>query len=68
MTLVACDGSGETAVTDLTGWIEDQAALMGVLKQLHAMGLTLLSVERLKDDVEATMPRRGEELTDGARA
>jgi len=47
LTLAVRDGGGRTVVTDLTGWISDQAALMGVLEQLYALGLTLLSVERL---------------------
>ena len=47
MTLAVRDGGGETAITDLTGWVTDQAALMGVLEQLYALGVTLLSVERL---------------------
>jgi hypothetical protein len=51
MTL-AVEGQGGDAVTDLTGWISDQAALMGVLEQLYALGMTLLSVERLKEGVD----------------
>jgi hypothetical protein len=42
------DRDEATPVTNLTGWIADQAALMGVLEQLYALGLTILSVERLK--------------------
>jgi len=48
MTLAVHDGGGQTGVTDLTGWLTDQAALMGVLEQLYALGATLLSVERLE--------------------
>jgi|WetSurMetagenome_2_1015567.scaffolds.fasta_scaffold417936_1 hypothetical protein len=40
-------GGGHAAVTDLSGWVADQAALMGVLQQLYALGVTILSVERL---------------------
>jgi hypothetical protein len=47
LTPVVHDSGGATAVTDLTGWVADQAALMGVLEQLYALGMTLLSVERL---------------------
>jgi len=46
MTLAVHDGGGRTPVTDLTGWVTDQAALMGVLEQLYTLGVTLVSVER----------------------
>jgi hypothetical protein len=52
MTLTVQEGDGQAVVTDLTGWIGDQAALMGVLGQLYALGVTVLSVERLKADVD----------------
>ena len=51
LTLDVRQGKGQTAVTDLTGWILDQAALMGVLGQLYSLGLTILSVERLEDEL-----------------
>lgn len=51
LTLAVHDGGRKTAVTDLTGWIGDQAALMGVLGQLYSLGLTILSVERLEDEL-----------------
>jgi len=44
------DEGEPSVVSDLTGWIGDQAALMGVLEQLYARGVTLLSVERLHAD------------------
>jgi hypothetical protein len=50
MTVAVHDGEGQPAVTDLTGWIADQAALMGVLEQLYALRVTVVSVERLKED------------------
>jgi hypothetical protein len=50
MTLAVQEGEGQPVVTDLTGWIADQAALMGVLEQLYALGVTVVSVERLKED------------------
>jgi hypothetical protein len=50
LTLAIRDGRGQRTVTDLTGWMGDQAALMGVLEQLYARGLTLLSVERLTEE------------------
>jgi hypothetical protein len=52
LTLAVREGGGQTAVTDLTGWISDQAALMGVLEQLYSLGVTLLSVERLEEDLD----------------
>ena len=50
LTLTAHDIGGPTAVTDVTGWFSDQAALMGVLGQFYAHGLTLLRLERLRQD------------------
>jgi hypothetical protein len=50
MTLAVDDRDGVTAVTDLTGWFADQAALMGVLEQLYALGVTLLSIDRLEGE------------------
>jgi len=47
-------GSGATSITDLTGWVADQAALMGVLQQLYALGVTLLSVDRQEEDAKGT--------------
>jgi hypothetical protein len=52
LTVAVRDGGERAVVTDLTGWISDQAALMGVLEQLYALGVTLLSVERLNEDVD----------------
>jgi hypothetical protein len=52
LTLAVGAGGGQTAVTVLTGWISDQAALMGVLEQLYALGVPLLSVERLEEGVD----------------
>ena len=53
MTL-AVHGSGATSVTDLTGWVADQAALMGLLEQIYALGLTLLCVDRLEEDAKGS--------------
>jgi hypothetical protein len=52
-TTLAVHGTGATAVTDITAWVADQAALMGVLEQLYSLGVTLISVERLESDDEA---------------
>jgi hypothetical protein len=66
LTLVVHE-SEQNTITDLSGWIGDQAALMGVLEQLYALGLPLLSVERLKrtwtltndpDESDRSRPRR----------
>ena len=54
MTLALHEGDGRTVVSDLTGWISDQAALMGVLEQLYSLGLTLLSVERLGHEADGS--------------
>ena len=40
--------AGKESVTNLTGTIIDQPALAGVLDSLFNLGLTLVSVERLK--------------------
>jgi len=48
--------------TELTGVLQDQAALFGVLDQLYCMGAPLLSIERLEsagDPGEGGQPRRG---------
>lgn len=45
---LAVHGTGAAAVTELTVWIADQAALMGVLEQLYSLGVTLIGVERLE--------------------
>ena len=36
--------------TDLSGWVADQAALHGILTKLNNLGLTILSVTRLKGE------------------
>lgn len=35
----------EEGATRLSGWLQDQAALYGILLKLRALGLTLLSLE-----------------------
>jgi hypothetical protein len=47
LTMASGAAGDRSAVTDLTGWVADQAALLGVLGQLYALGVTLLSVERV---------------------
>lgn len=36
-----------TGETVLTGWINDQAALLGVLSKLQALNVALISVQRV---------------------
>jgi len=38
--------------TELTGPLQDQAALMGVLEHLYSRGVAILSVERLHRRME----------------
>jgi hypothetical protein len=40
---VRADPGGETI---LSGWLDDQAALYGVLAKIHALNLVLVSVNR----------------------
>jgi len=49
LTLAVHDEDEQPVVSELTGWIGDQAALMGVLEQLYILGVTLLNVERLNE-------------------
>jgi hypothetical protein len=55
MTLAVHHSGARGAVTDLSGWVTDQAALMGVLGQLYALGVTILSVDRLEGDADSTL-------------
>ena len=49
MTLTVQEAAAGTApATELTGRLVDEAALMGVLEQLYALGAKVLSVRRLK--------------------
>lgn len=48
MTLTVLEAAGTTPATELTGRLVDQAALMGVLEQLYALGAKVLSVRRLE--------------------
>ena len=43
---VAVEGEDGWAVTTLTGYMIDQAALYGLLQKLYTLGLVLLKVER----------------------
>lgn len=47
MTITIDDQAGEAPVTTLSGWLRDQAALLGVLNTLYDLRFPLLSVEYL---------------------
>ena len=47
MTITTHDRAGEMPVTTLSGWLPDQAALLGVLNTLYNLRFPLLSVEYL---------------------
>src|SRR5215467_7925353 len=55
LTPAVADG---TPVTDLTGELRDQAALLGVLNTLYDLRLPLLSVVRAPDAARPAPPRR----------
>ena len=48
MEVVVAEAPGAAPVTTLTGRLEDQAALGGVLGTIYDLGLALLSVERIE--------------------
>jgi hypothetical protein len=48
---VESEGGGPT-ITTLTGVVADQAALQGLLGQLYALGLSLISVNVIETDGE----------------
>ena len=56
LTMHERDAAGQ-AVTTLTGTVADQAALVGLVRHLHALGIVLLTVERdLYSDTTGEMP------------
>jgi hypothetical protein len=48
MSVEVTEAPGGVTITTLTGVLEDQAALGGVLGTIYDLGLPLLSVERLE--------------------
>ena len=42
---ITVDRSGSAPITELVGWLNDQAALHGVLAALYELGMPLLSVD-----------------------
>lgn len=60
LSIVVHEGGAAGVTTELTGTLEDQSALMGVLEFLHGLCVPLLSVERLSrsDEPQAMIPAR----------
>jgi hypothetical protein len=50
MSIVPQEGAEGMSVTRLTGEVVDQAALHGLLRKLHDLGLSLLSIKRIELD------------------
>ncbi len=48
MTIVPQVLAEDTTITTLTGTVVDQAALHGLLRKLYALGMPLLSVNRVE--------------------
>lgn len=44
---VTCEGSGPACITTLTGIVQDQPALFGLLSQVRDLGIPLIAVELL---------------------
>ncbi len=57
MRVVQMDSAGATGQTVLEGDLTDQAALVGVLGLLQGLGLPVLSVEYLGQDISAIHQR-----------
>lgn len=56
MTLDVRNEAGAAPATELTGHLADQAALMGVLAHLYAIGATLLAVRRVEEEAGEPTP------------
>ena len=57
MTVATHDRAGEAPLTVLSGWLPDQAALLGVLNTLYGLHFPLLSVEyQVGDQAVSTFP------------
>jgi hypothetical protein len=41
----------------LVGWLEDQAALVGLIERLYNLGLPILSVEKLSESGSIEIPK-----------
>ena len=44
---ISTESEGARSITTLSGWLIDQASLLGVVNILYDLQLTILSVERL---------------------
>jgi hypothetical protein len=51
--------------TVLTGWIEDQAALFGVLAQIEGLGLELLELRQIRASPHGNLAAEAEANADG---
>ncbi len=49
MTITSTQPEQQPAVTTLSGWLVDQAALLGILNSLYELRLAVLSVECLDE-------------------
>ena len=47
LTIVPSQTPAGVFITTLTGIVADQAALVGLVRRLHGLGIVLLTVERL---------------------
>jgi hypothetical protein len=56
--LVVRGGGWQTTVTELTGTLDDQAALQGLLDSLYARGCVLMSVELMGNEAGSNTTRR----------
>ena len=50
MAFVTCDEANGKPIMVLSGWLPDQAALLGVLNTLYNLHCSLLSLELFADD------------------
>lgn len=59
MRIASTTGAGAAALTVLEGALADQSALVGVLGVLQGLGLSVISVEYLGQDIRATDQNEG---------
>ena len=58
---MTCDLKGSETV--LTGWLEDQSALFGVVAQIEALGLELLELRQIRAGPQS--PESGDDRSPG---
>ena len=56
MTVTVSEEADQETITELSGLLPDQAALMGVLQQLYNRNIPVFSVECVKAGIEKTGP------------